>query len=144
MVDGGPGWRDPVPCRNRVVVLGAKTSWTLAVLAGDDIRARELPASASVVIASNNVAEYFGLVAGLKAAFDIDRAADVAVRLESNLLGEQMTGRWKIKHEDTRRLELEDREVAADLSAAGGSVTYTWVPRAENSAADALASSAMR
>ena len=97
----------------------------------------------SVGIASNNVAEYSGLVAGLKAAILIDPAAEVEVRLDSKLLVEQMSGRWKIKHEDMRRLALEAREVAADLSAAGGSVTYTWIPRAGNSAADALANSAM-
>jgi ribonuclease H / adenosylcobalamin/alpha-ribazole phosphatase len=97
----------------------------------------------SVGIASNNVAEYSGLVAGLKAAFDIDPGADVSVRLDSKLLVEQMSGRWKIKHQDMRRLALQAREVVAHLSAAGGSVTYAWVPRAENSAADALANSAM-
>jgi broad specificity phosphatase PhoE/ribonuclease HI len=97
----------------------------------------------SVGIASNNVAEYSGLVAGLKAAFDIDPAAEVTVRLDSKLLVEQMSGRWKIKQQDMRRLALQAQEIAADLSAAGGSVTYTWVPRAENSAADALANSAM-
>jgi ribonuclease H / adenosylcobalamin/alpha-ribazole phosphatase len=97
----------------------------------------------SVGIASNNVAEYSGLVAGLKAAFDIDPAAEVSVRLDSKLLVEQMSGRWKIKQHDMRRLALQAGEVAGDLSAAGGSVTYTWIPRAENSAADALANSAM-
>jgi len=97
----------------------------------------------SVGIASNNVAEYSGLVAGLKAAFDIDPAAEVTVRLDSKLLVEQMSGRWKIKQPDMRRLALQARDIAASLSAAGGSVTYTWVPRAENSAADALANSAM-
>ena len=97
----------------------------------------------SVGIASNNVAEYSGLVAGLKAAFDIDPAAEVTVRLDSKLLVEQMSGRWKIKQQDMRRLALQARDIAASLVAAGGSVTYTWVPRAENSAADALANSAM-
>jgi broad specificity phosphatase PhoE/ribonuclease HI len=97
----------------------------------------------SVGIASNNVAEYSGLVAGLKAAFDIDPAAQVTVRLDSKLLVEQMSGRWKIKQPDMRRLALQARDMAADLNAAGGSVTYTWVPRAENSTADALANSAM-
>jgi broad specificity phosphatase PhoE/ribonuclease HI len=97
----------------------------------------------SVGIASNNVAEYTGLVAGLKAAFDIDPAAEVSVRLDSKLLAEQMSGRWKIEQQDMRRLALQAQEVVANLSAAGGSVTYTWVPRAENSAADALANSAM-
>jgi ribonuclease H / adenosylcobalamin/alpha-ribazole phosphatase len=42
-----------------------------------------------------------------------------------------------------RRLALEAREVAADISAGGGSVRFTWIPRAENSAADALANAAM-
>jgi probable phosphoglycerate mutase len=97
----------------------------------------------SLGIASNNVAEYSGLVAGLKAAFEIDPAADVSVRLDSKLLVEQMSGRWKIKQQDMRRLAVQAREVVANLSAAGGSVTYTWVPRAENAAADALANSAM-
>jgi ribonuclease H / adenosylcobalamin/alpha-ribazole phosphatase len=96
-----------------------------------------------VGIASNNVAEYSGLVAGLKAAFDIAPGAEVAVRLDSKLLVEQMTGRWKIKSPDLRRLALQARDVVSQLSAAGGSVTYTWIPRAENSAADALANSAM-
>jgi len=97
----------------------------------------------SVGIASIDVAEYSGLVAGLKAVFDIDPGAAVTVRLDSKLLIEQMTGRWKIKSPDLRRLALEARDVAAELSAAGGSVTFTWVPRAENSAADELANSAM-
>ena len=97
----------------------------------------------SVGIASNNVAEYAGLLAGLTAARTIDPGAEVTVRLDSKLLVEQMTGRWKIKAHDLRRLALEARDVAAELSAAGGSVTYTWIPRAENSAADALANSAM-
>ena len=97
----------------------------------------------SVGIASNNVAEYSGLVAGLSAARTIDPGAEVTVRLDSKLLVEQMTGRWKIKAHDLRRLALEARDVAAELSAAGGSVTYTWIPRVENSAADALANKAM-
>ena len=97
----------------------------------------------SVGIASNNVAEYSGLVAGLKAAFQIDPGADVVVRLDSKLLVEQMSGRWRIKAPDLRRLSLEAGDVADELSAAGGSVTCTWIPRAENSVADALANSAM-
>ncbi|HZL05155.1 MAG TPA: reverse transcriptase-like protein, partial [Coriobacteriia bacterium] len=78
----------------------------------------------SVGIASNNVAEYSGLVAGLKAAFDIDPGAEVTVRLDSKLLVEQMSGRWKIRQQDMRRLALEARGVVAALCAAGGSVTY--------------------
>jgi len=97
----------------------------------------------SVGTASNNVAEYSGLVAGLKAAFEIDPGAEVSVRLDSKLLVEQMSGRWKIKQHDMRRLATEAREVVGQLIAAGGSVSYSWIPRTENSAADALANSAM-
>ena len=97
----------------------------------------------SVGIASNNVAEYSGLVAGLEAVLDIDPGADVEVRMDSKLVIEQMSGRWKIKHEDMRRLALQARDVAARISDAGGSVRFTWIPRAENSAADKLANAAM-
>ncbi|WP_377643136.1 reverse transcriptase-like protein [Oryzobacter terrae] len=93
--------------------------------------------------ASNNVAEYRGLIAGLEAALAIDPTADVLVRMDSKLVVEQMSGRWKIKHEDMRRLALQARDVSADISAAGGSVTYTWIPREENKDADALSNVAM-
>ena len=97
----------------------------------------------SVGIASNNVAKYSGLIAGLRAALAIDPGAQVVVRLDSRLLVEQMTGRWRIKAPDLRPLAQTARDVAGDLGAAGGSVSYTWIPRAENSAADALTNAAM-
>ncbi|WP_407343997.1 bifunctional RNase H/acid phosphatase [Pengzhenrongella phosphoraccumulans] len=89
-------------------------------------------------VVSNNVAEYSGLVAGLRAAVEIDPDAVIEVRLDSRLVVEQMSGRWKIKHEDMRRLAALARTVVAPER-----VTYTWVPRAENSAADVLANAAM-
>jgi probable phosphoglycerate mutase len=52
---------------------------------------------------------------------------------------EQMSGRWKIKHPDMQQLALQAQKIARRL----GSVRYTWVPRAQNGAADALANSAM-
>ncbi|KAB7744682.1 bifunctional RNase H/acid phosphatase [Nostocoides sp. F2B08] len=94
-------------------------------------------------LASNNVAEYSGLIAGLHAAATIDPGADVEVRLDSKLVVEQLSGRWKIKHEDMRRLALQARELSRSIEAAGGSVTYAWVPRAENTAADRLSNVAM-
>jgi probable phosphoglycerate mutase len=97
----------------------------------------------SVGIASNNVAEYSGLIAGLKAVREIDAGAQVTVRLDSKLLVEQMSGRWKIKSPDLRRLALEAHDVMDELTAAGGTVVYAWIPRSENSEADALANSAM-
>jgi broad specificity phosphatase PhoE/ribonuclease HI len=113
-------------------------------LVRDEISGKVLAERAdSVGIASNNVAEYSGLVAGLKAVLDIDSGAEVTVRLDSKLVVEQMTGRWRIKSPDLRRLALEARDAVAQVSAAGGSVSYTSVPHEENSAADALANSAM-
>ncbi len=99
--------------------------------------------AAPLGIASNNVAEYSGLIAGLEAAHAIDAGATVHVRMDSKLVVEQMSGNWKIKHEDMRRLALRAQEVARSIVAAGGSVAYTWIPRAENTAADALSNEAM-
>lgn len=89
-------------------------------------------------VVSNNVAEYSGLVAGLDAARSIDPEARVVVRMDSKLVVEQMSGRWKIKHEDMRRLAAEAAQVLPPSQ-----VTYEWVPRADNSAADALANQVM-
>ena len=95
--------------------------------------------AASVGRATNNVAEYGGLVAGLQAALDLDASAEVEVRMDSKLVVEQMSGRWQIKHPDMKKLAVQARDIARQL----GSVRYTWVPRAQNGAADALANSAM-
>ncbi|KRC35564.1 bifunctional RNase H/acid phosphatase [Oerskovia sp. Root22] len=89
-------------------------------------------------VVSNNVAEYSGLVAGLEAARGIDPDARVLVRMDSKLVVEQMSGRWKIKHDDMRRLAAE-----AALVLPPSQVSYEWVPRADNSAADKLANEAM-
>ncbi|MBC7290231.1 MAG: bifunctional RNase H/acid phosphatase [Actinotalea sp.] len=89
-------------------------------------------------VATNNVAEYTGLVAGLEAAREIDPDALVEVRMDSRLVVEQMSGRWQIKHEDMRRLAAQARAVLP-----AEQVTYTWVPRGHNAAADALANEAM-
>jgi probable phosphoglycerate mutase len=89
-------------------------------------------------VVSNNVAEYSGLVAGLRMAVSLDPDCTVEVRMDSKLVVEQMSGRWKIKHDDMRRLALQARDVI-DPSR----VTYTWVPRAQNKDADRLANEAM-
>ena len=93
--------------------------------------------------ASNNVAEYRGLIAGLEAAYAIDPSAEVHVRMDSKLVVEQMSGRWKIKHEDMRRLALQARDLVSGFTRAGGSVRFTWIPRADNKDADALSNVAM-
>ena len=88
--------------------------------------------------ATNNVAEYRGAIAGLARAFEIDPDAHVEVRLDSKLVVEQMSGRWQIKHPDMRVLAKQAREIFA-----AGQVTYIWVPRAENAAADRMVNEAL-
>jgi ribonuclease HI len=89
--------------------------------------------------ATNNVAEYSGLVAGLRAAGKLAPGATAEVRMDSKLVVEQMSGRWKIKHPDLQPLAAEARQAARAL----GRVTYTWVPRERNTHADRLANQAM-
>ncbi len=93
--------------------------------------------------ASNNVAEYRGMLAGLRAAARIDPGARVEVRMDSKLVVEQMSGRWRIKHEDMQALAAQARDVVAGIEDAGGSVDFTWIPRSENAAADALSNRGM-
>ena len=65
----------------------------------------------SIGIATNNVAEYQGLIAGLTAAHEIDAQAQITVRMDSKLVIEQMSGRWQIKHPDMRELALKARNI---------------------------------
>ena len=88
--------------------------------------------------ATNNVAEYRGLVAGLTEVAQLDPNALVEVRMDSKLVVEQMSGRWKIKHPDMRDLAIQAREILPF-----GNVTYTWIPREDNKHADALANEAL-
>jgi ribonuclease H / adenosylcobalamin/alpha-ribazole phosphatase len=89
-------------------------------------------------VVTNNVAEYRGLLAGLRAAHDLDPSATVHVRMDSKLVVEQMSGRWKIKHPDMKPLALEAGRVFPP-----GRVTYEWIPREQNKRADRLANEAM-
>ncbi len=88
--------------------------------------------------ATNNVAEYRGLIAGLEAAAETG-ATEVAVSMDSKLVIEQMCGRWRVKHPDL--IELQRR--AAALASGFDHVDYTWIPRERNSHADRLANEAM-
>ncbi|MGW6020615.1 bifunctional RNase H/acid phosphatase [Streptomyces sp. NPDC055099] len=123
--DGGSRG-NPGPAGYGAVVIDAATGETL----------RE--AAEYIGVATNNVAEYKGLVAGLKAAHDLDPAASVRVRMDSKLVVEQMSGRWKIKHPDMKPLAAEAARVFPP-----DRVTYEWIPRAENKHADRLANEAM-
>jgi ribonuclease H / adenosylcobalamin/alpha-ribazole phosphatase len=95
--------------------------------------------SESLGVVTNNVAEYNGLIAGLRAAAEIDPGAEVEARMDSRLVVEQMSGRWKIKHPDMKPLALTAAEAARPFAR----VSYTWVPRERNKHADRLANEAM-
>jgi broad specificity phosphatase PhoE/ribonuclease HI len=92
----------------------------------------------AIGIATNNVAEYRGLIAGLTEAARLG-ATEVDARLDSKLVVEQMSGRWKVKHPDIAQLHGEARRLAAGFER----LSFTWVPREENSHADRLANEAM-
>ncbi|MFF9347432.1 bifunctional RNase H/acid phosphatase [Streptomyces sp. NPDC014734] len=128
--DGGSRG-NPGPAGYGAVVIDAATGETLA------------EAAEYIGVATNNVAEYKGLIAGLRAARALvpDEAADtvrVRVRMDSKLVVEQMSGRWKIKHPDMKPLAAR----AATILPATA-VTYEWIPREKNKHADRLANEAM-
>ncbi|MFC8848135.1 bifunctional RNase H/acid phosphatase [Micromonospora sp. NPDC057141] len=88
--------------------------------------------------ATNNVAEYRGLIAGLEAAAELG-ATEVDARMDSKLVVEQMCGRWQIKHPGLRPLAAQ----AAALVGRFAAVRFQWIPRERNRHADALANAAM-
>src|SRR4051812_28401078 len=67
--------------------------------------------SEGIGVTTNNVAEYQGLIAGLRAATEL--GADIVdVKMDSKLVVEQMSGRWKIKHPGLQPLALEAQRLA--------------------------------
>ncbi|MFD5421707.1 bifunctional RNase H/acid phosphatase [Streptomyces sp. NPDC127069] len=123
--DGGSRG-NPGPAGYGAVVLDPVTGETLAERAE------------FIGVATNNVAEYRGLIAGLKAARELAPDAEVRVRMDSKLVVEQMSGRWKIKHPDMKPLAAEAATVLPPAQ-----VTYEWIPRERNKHADRLANEAM-
>ena len=105
------------------------------VYEGDKVLAE---VSGKIGIATNNVAEYRGLIAGLEAAHDIDPNAHIEVRLDSKLVVEQMSGKWKIRHPEMRELALQAKKIHAHEL-----VKFNWVPRESNSHADRLVNEAL-
>lgn len=129
--DGGSRG-NPGPAGYGAVVIDPVTGETLA------------EAAEYIGVATNNVAEYKGLIAGLKAAKALvpdasaEGALQVRVRMDSKLVVEQMSGRWKIKHPDMKPLAA-----AAARILPASAVTYEWIPREKNKHADRLANEAM-
>lgn len=88
--------------------------------------------------ATNNVAEYNALITGLEIALD-NGVTEVDVLLDSELVAQQVTGRWKIKNDTLRALAVRARSLLDRFD----HVHITHVPRAQNAAADALANQGM-
>lgn len=88
--------------------------------------------------ASNNVAEYTALIEGVRRALQLDPDAELHVRMDSKLVVEQMSGRWKIKHPDMAELAAQARGLLT-----GTPVRFEWIPRLQNARADAVANRAM-
>jgi len=89
-------------------------------------------------IATNNVAEYNGLLAALQWALDHGHL-DVRIRADSELLVKQMRGEYKVKHPGLQPLAARARLLVAQL----GRVTFEHVRREQNKDADRLSNVGM-
>jgi probable phosphoglycerate mutase len=92
----------------------------------------------AIGVATNNVAEYRALVAGLEKAVELG-LRDVEVVSDSELLVKQMRGEYKIKNEALRALAAEAERLEDRL----GRVTYVAVRREHNELADRLVNEAL-
>jgi len=89
-------------------------------------------------VATNNVAEYKAVLAAIELANEIAPEAKLLVRMDSKLVVEQMSGRWKIKNEG-----MQELSVLMAKAIGSRDVTFEWIPREQNSKADSLANEAM-
>ena len=89
-------------------------------------------------VATNNVAEYRALIAGLEKAAELS-VPELEVVSDSELLVKQMTGVYRVKNEVLRELSLEAARQARRI----GKVTYTAVRREHNELADRLVNEAL-
>jgi ribonuclease HI len=88
--------------------------------------------------ATNNVAEYSGLIAGLQKAVEL-HVPEVEVISDSELMVKQMRGEYRVKNEALRELYDEATALARRL----GNVEYRHVKRAHNELADKLVNDAL-
>ena len=84
-------------------------------------------------VTTNNVAEYSGLIRALEFCFSFEKDAEIEVRMDSKLVVQQMSGNWKIKHENMKILAEK-----AKIAFPSKNVKYIWIPREENLLADEL------
>ncbi len=92
----------------------------------------------AIGVATNNVAEYRALVAGLRRARELG-VSELEVVSDSELLVKQMRGEYRVKDAKLRPLSMEAARLAREL----GRVTYRAVPREQNELADRLVNEAL-
>ena len=92
----------------------------------------------AIGVATNNVAEYSGLVAGLRKALELD-VGELEVVSDSELMVKQMRGEYRVKNEALRGLFVEAGALARQL----GRTEYRHVKRAHNELADRLVNEAL-
>ncbi len=92
----------------------------------------------AIGVATNNVAEYSALIAGLEKAVELS-IRELEVISDSELMVKQMRGEYKVKNEALRELSRRASRLAREL----GSVTYTAVRREHNKLADQLVNEAL-
>ena len=92
----------------------------------------------AIGVATNNTAEYRGLIAALEYLVE-HQHRNVVIRSDSQLLTRQMTGRYQVKHPQLRKLYIHAKELEELL----GNIDYEHIPREQNKRADKLANVAM-
>lgn len=110
--------------------------WGAYIVSADGTVLAEL--HGAIGIATNNVAEYNGLLGALAWCLN-SGVTHLHVKADSLLLVEQMKGNFKVKNEGLKPLHAKARLLAAQL----GRVSYTHIPREQNSDADRLSNVAM-
>lgn len=89
-------------------------------------------------VATNNEAEYQALIDALKrlvADFSANLPADIEVKADSLLVVNQLKGLYKVKHPGLYKLYLQVKQLEPYV----GKISYTHIPRAQNSLADKMA-----
>ncbi|HRI36653.1 MAG TPA: ribonuclease HI family protein [bacterium] len=90
-------------------------------------------------VKTNNQAEYLGAFYGVRRAIELG-ADDIELRMDSQLVVEQLSGRYKIKNPELREIH---REIATMVGEWGGTIRYVHIPRERNKEADRLSNKAM-
>lgn len=88
-------------------------------------------------ITTNNMAEYTGALYGIRRALEM-WATQIELYMDSKLVISQLSGEWKVKDAELKKIYLEILALIGDRK-----VSYTWIPREQNKEADALSNKAM-